>query len=256
MSDIPAVHPAEEFIAAYNQLDQAIRKRTGVFDRNTSFVSVFNRLVNELRWLDRHRDRVRLISDLRNVISHGTMAARRYLATPEPSAIDYVRDLHQSITQPQTVDPQFRRPGGVSVVRAEDSIMVVLELVRKHDFTHVPVVGETGVEGIITATGVLRWLGAAVGTESLIEVADVSVRHVLDAEDPSVETFRTIGRLTPVPEALFMFKESPVLQALLITNSGSKDETPLGIITTWDAVEGLGNADGLGPELDGYGGHA
>ena len=249
MSDIPVVHPAEEFVAAYNQLDQAIRKRTGVFDRNTSFVSVFNRLVNELRWLKEHKDRVRLIADLRNVISHETTAARRYFATPEPSTIDYVRQLHQSITQPQTVDPHFRRPGGVSVVGAEDTILAVLEIVREHDFTHVPVVGETGVEGIITATGVLRWLGEATGTESLIELSEVTVRQVLNAEDPSAESFRLIGRSTPVPEALFMFTESPVLQALVITHSGSKDEKPLGIITTWDALDGLGSADGLGREL-------
>lgn len=252
MSTPPEHHPAEEFTAAFNQLDQAIRKQTGMFDRDrSSFMAVFSSLTQQHRWLERHVSQVRLIANLRNVIAHAPRSPGHYIATPEPIAIDYVRDLHRAITRPPTVDPRFTASGGVSVVGTKDSIEAVLELVRERDFTHVPVVAEECVQGVLTATGVLRWLGQAAATESLIDFADVKVDEVLAAEDPSVESFRLIGRLTPVPDALYTFAENPALQALVITHSGAQREKPIGIITTWDAMKGLGTDDSLGVRLDG-----
>jgi predicted transcriptional regulator len=101
--------------------------------------------------------------------------------------------------------------------------------------------------GLITENGITRWIANHVHTvDSLVELRDVFVRAVVKEEETS-KNVAFVARATPVDVVLRIFADSPILEAILITNVGRKTEAPLGIITRWDVVMSKTSASSANP---------
>jgi hypothetical protein len=72
-------------------------------------------------------------------------------------------------------------------------------------------------------------------------IASVSVGEVL-ARDHRKDEFAIVARDTSADDALSRWTRNPRLEAVVITEHGKADETPIGIATATDLIKLLGKA--------------
>ena len=136
--------------------------------------------------------------------------------------------MHQSAS--------FRVSSATFYVSPTDTLVSVLDLVRKNDFSQFPVYRSDRFIGLITENGITRWMAHHVhSVDSIVDLNDVTVSVVVKEEETS-SNVSFIERATAVDAALRLFADNPLLEAALITHAGRKTELPLGIITRWDVV--------------------
>ena len=72
-----------------------------------------------------------------------------------------------------------------------------------------------------------------------MDLRKIEVRTVLKEKDPTargIATFRFEMLEAPVEEVMGLFSVKPMLEVVLLTQSGSKHTAIEGIITQWDAA--------------------
>ena len=198
-------------------------------DKHLAFGDLVARYDPGRRWRD--RDDMMLFADVRSLFG---ASSPRPSAIPTASTVDVIEDVWRRLSAPELVIPRFQRD--VTRVSPRDTLVNVLDLVRKNDFSQFPVYREDRFVGLITENGITRWMAHHVHTvDSLVDLRDVAVSAVVKEEETS-KNVAFVARATPVDVVLRLFSDSPLLEATLITNIGRKTETPLGIITRWDVV--------------------
>jgi predicted transcriptional regulator len=123
----------------------------------------------------------------------------------------------------------------------DDSLASVLQLVAKCEYSQFPVYQAGKFKGLVTGNGITRWLAQYSLSESLIDFSDISVGEVLSKEEVR-ENCIFVKRSALVDDVYAEFTRKPMLEAAIITQHGKEDETPKGIVTRWNVIEGKNDA--------------
>lgn len=219
---------AERFLAAFSKIEAHLRREVKA-DKHISFGDLAARYDPGRRWRDRND--MMLFADVRNLLAH---RLHGFPAIPTASTVNAIEEVWRRLSAPELVIPRFQRD--VTRVSPSDTLMHVLDLVRKNDFSQFPVYRGDRFVGLVTENGITRWMAHHVHTvDSLVDLRDVAVSAIVKEEETS-KNVAFVARATPVDVVLQLFSDSPLLEATLITNIGQKTEKPLGIITRWDVV--------------------
>lgn len=222
---------AERFLNAFNAIDKHLRDATNS-DSSKSFSSALNQFAQQ-GWF-RHADQLQAFNDLRNVIVHRRYSPGRFLSVPTMDVVEEIEAIRDGLLKPERVLPRFQRD--VVSVSASDSLMHVLQLISRYDFSQFPVYHEDRFHGLLTENGITRWLAHHVQQQmSLVELADESVATALGDEEER-RNVQFTARDALLDEALYDFSENLALEAILITHSGNSTQSLLGIITRWDVL--------------------
>lgn len=134
------------------------------------------------------------------------------------------------------VIPKFSRD--VLTFQINDSLAIMLKAINEKNYTQFPVYDDNEFVGLISENGVTNWLAKNV-SEDIISLIDTPLKSIIKCEE-NKNNYNFISRSTSVYEAEEIFKEFTTngskLDALLITHSGNKKESLLGIITPWDII--------------------
>lgn len=222
----------ERFLAAFNRVDAAMRKRTKQEDRAIPFSEVAIKFGTVTYFGD--GDFIRIVAQLRNFLIHENKNPHEELATPSESIVSKLERISRDLSAPERVEKRFLSDG-VATVTLEHSIKDVLQLISKRNFSQFPVIEDSKIIALLTENGITRWLSTQVANESMIEFAEVTVGMVLDHEERR-KNMIVIGRLRELNEVRLLFANNAFLEAAIITQAGKLDEKPLGILTRWDLV--------------------
>jgi predicted transcriptional regulator len=154
------------------------------------------------------------------------------------SVVRRIEAVHDLLVHPRLAIPTFQRK--VSALGAGDPIAKALQLICDPGFSQFPVYSEGRFAGLLTENGITRWLARAHAdhSSSVVDLEDECVRVVLELEETRQSW--TFAARTARAEVVSLFIQTPLLEAVLITQRGSKDESLLGIATRWDALKELG----------------
>jgi predicted transcriptional regulator len=134
----------------------------------------------------------------------------------------------------QRAVPTFRKK--VETVAPQDSLAYVLRQIAKLNFSQFPIYSGTTFKGLLTENGITRWLAHhVIKILSIIELEDVSVRDVVPEEEKR-ENWAFVSREESIDSVRGLFIDRKLLEAVLVTHSGSHREAPLGIVTRWDII--------------------
>lgn len=221
----------ERFLAAYNRIDRELHELTG---EEGTFSYVLDRYREQKRsWRD--SDELKLLSRLRNVIVHDRTEAYRYAAIPTPEVVDRIEAIHERLASPKTAYSEFHQ-NEVVEVKTETTVDEVLRIIYRHDFSQFPVYDANSFVGLLTENGITRWLSGYVQNhESLVELEDAKVKDLLTTEGKQTN-YAFVRREETLDEIIYLFRENPLLEAALITQSGKKHEKLIGIATRWDII--------------------
>jgi predicted transcriptional regulator len=223
----------EEFITTFNRLHKAICRELREDDRLDFTVAV-------ARYEDKRKSwpfgtDLRMLARLRNVLVHEQRHPKQYLAHPSKGSLQTLQRVLNSVEKPTLLIPRFQRT--VECVGVDDALSDILPRVLAGSFSQFPVYDDDEFKGLLTENGIVRYLAHhQTSQDSLIELAEVSVRALL-RQDENRKNVAFAPRTERLDAMLDRFAQQPVLEAVLITAKGKKEEKLLGIATQWDALK-------------------
>lgn len=222
---------SEAFLNAFAKIERHLRRITAGKPW-MPFVQLVSRASKFSPEVRRFREDLREFADLRNAIVHDRMHDE-VIAEPNAWAVDRISMIADLLTSPPAVIPLFEKR--VFKIDEDQSLGEAVRLMRKHNFSKLPVAGSEGeYAGLLTANTIARWLGTA--GES-VNLRKTTVREVVAyAENGDSEIFVAPG--TSVFEVYEHFhrveSRGKTLEAVMISADGLPSPTLLGIITVSD----------------------
>jgi CBS domain-containing protein len=254
----------DRFEAAYNRIDRELQRlldepREG---RRRGFASCVRQIAAERRHFARHLDFLLEAGELRNAIVHNRVGAAEYIAVPTRSTVEQLESIDEELRKPIALRGFAAKE--VVAVSVDDRVGHVLALVKQKGFVRFPVKRDGRIIALLTASGIVRWIashdidacslpsaarearGAAGPLDEAVRLSDggriictiaaVSVGEVL-ARDHRKDEFAILARDATVEQALGLWTRNPRLEAVIITERGRPDETPIGIATATDLIK-------------------
>lgn len=264
-SDVERVR-IERFEAAYNRIDREMQRlanepREG---RRRGFASLVRQIAAERRHFGRHLDFLLEAAELRNALVHNRYGDVEYVAVPTEATVARLEAVETELRAPVPLRALAAKE--VVSISVDDRLGHVLGLVRDRGFVRFPVIRGGRIIALLTASGVVRWIashdiescalpaGAPRGTPGRLDervpvaaassegeriicaIASVTVGEAL-ARDHRRDEFAVLPRSASADAALSLWSRNPRLEAIILTERGTPDETPIGIATATDLIK-------------------
>lgn len=218
-----------EFIESFNHIHKYLKKYTNS-DDNVSFSDLLYKAHNH-PMINRYMDELHLFRKLRNIIVHQTDDFEQLIATPSPETVERMKFIEQHIIDPATVEV-FK--GDVVKFQATDQLKNVLKVSAEKGFLKFPIYQGDEFLGLVTSRAIAKWLQTHIENNA-IEL-DGTMEELLACEKTAQYQF--IKMELTVYEAWHLYQTSPKrLDALLLTESGSDQETIQAVITYDDLLK-------------------
>lgn len=220
----------DAFLDAYAKVEEELRRRARA-DRGDGLAAIIRALGKTDRLVKSQQDDLLTFHELRNVIVH-QRRDQQPIADPLPSAVKSLQRIAELLTEPPRIDRGFTSE--VQTCTSADTISSAAKQMLDGGFSQIPVVDDGAITGLLTAETIARWYA---GTLDDYLVEDRTVDEALTYTE-DVRHMRLVARNASVMDALGHFDEALLdgytIDALVITDSGARDQTPLGIITPFD----------------------
>jgi predicted transcriptional regulator len=229
----------ELFLHLFADIEAALKKRLSLRadDRTPVSALIDKYQAKNPYWTD-SANRLRILANIRNVLTHHRSTAHGYPIAVTPNSITLLKQTKEHLVNPEPVSTRYRKD--VKTVSANDSLAAVLILAFENGFSQFPVVDDGRFGGLITENEITRWLGRRVRTNAPeVDLRTVAVETVLEERDPTsrgIAIFHFKSPDAPIEEVMGLFSAEPMLEVILLTQSGNKHTPIEGIITQWDAA--------------------
>jgi predicted transcriptional regulator len=223
---------SDKFLEAFNAIEKYMRRMTGS-DNQTSFYRLIDRAADSDSAVRSLRIDLQEYADLRNAIVHERTDGH-VIAEPNERALKKIEQMKVLITQPPTIRAFMTQ--NVTTFQIIEPIGTAVKEMFDHEFSQAPVYNGQQFTGLLTANTITRWLGKNVA-EEIFSLEETSIGKVLEyTEDSNHVAFMEPD--TSIYELLEHIQNQEArgthLEAILVTDSGRKNISPLGIITIWD----------------------
>jgi predicted transcriptional regulator len=227
---------SERFLVAFNLIEKQLKAiiRENHYISFYKAVEIASKTNPEVRSF---REDLKEFSDLRNAIVHERTEPNFIIAEPHDTVVQKMEFIVKEISKPKKVIPLFQKE--VTLFQAHDTLIDALTSIDQYQFSQFPVYSDNKFIGLITESGITRWL-SHVRHKDVISFSEVTLQDIVTYEEVG-NTYRFISRETNIYEMKEIFlqqieSEEPKLNALLITHHGKPNESLLGIITAWDII--------------------
>lgn len=226
----------DSFEKDYNDIKNYLIKLTNS-NSNTKFHELRRKAKNN-PVIKRYDDELDNINKLRNVIVHGKSKKIPRIAEPTENGVMLINEIASSLLNPPKIIPLFQKK--LYILQPNAPISDALKIMFEKSFSQIPLYNNDNFVGLLTTNTIVRWLGACV-QDSLYNLKNTIINSIFEkyTEDKNnYSFFKGSNSIYKVIEEFQKFESSgKKLDAILITENGSKKEKPLGIITVWDLVE-------------------
>lgn len=174
------------------------------------------------------------LRELRNAIIHGSVKDGSAIAEPHDEIVSKLEEIVKKIESPIKVLPEFQVE--IEVVNSLDQISDALDSFYRGDYSQLPVIENGKFIDLLTTDTVTRWI-AANKDEGGYLLENVAVHEILPYKE-FPDNYKFVSRNTTLIEVLKIFEnfkyKQQLIDAILITQDGKKDQKLLGIITHYD----------------------
>lgn len=217
---------AERFLDAYARIE----RKMGKICRETRYIpfgQLLSRCARENRVILNHQEDLREYNELRNAIVHQRGRQNEIIAEPTISVTEDIERIADLLESDSSILQYASRP--VKCVSAQSDIRDVFHLMEEMGTTKIPVYDNGVYGGVVTVEEIAAW---GIDTDH----ADPTVRSILTSRKNERVLF--LKKEASVESAIHGFESAlnhgTALLAIIITEHGSLNEKPLGIITVAD----------------------
>ena len=224
---------AERFIVAYNEIDYSLRTIYG-FKRNITFADMIRKAVTVNSVVRKYEEVLVDYGRLRNSIVHKSNPDY-VIAEPHTEVVEDFEKIAKLIKTPPTALEKFAKK---SVVCEKHStpISEVIKDFTKNGFGNVPIYEGNRLIGIVRPTHIVMYIGKNMENCDPKKCLSAPIKNVLPPEEEK-SNFKVADKTLTIEKALNLFYIDRKLLAIIITERGSYNEMPLGIITTGDILD-------------------
>jgi predicted transcriptional regulator len=225
---------SERFEVAFNLIDETIKEKVNYHDKR--FTVLVREGAKSHQLIDRYKDDLEQYAKLRNAIVHDKKEIGFYIAEPHIEVVKHIEQLAKIFTSPNYALTIASKE--VIHFHTDDSILAVIQGIKEHSFSQYPIYNEKECIGLLTTGDIVKWLAEHV-VNSVVDLADFKVMDIMlnVKEYPLAFAPKSIN----IFEVEDIYKEyhklNMDLEAVVITENGKRNETPLGLITAWDLIE-------------------
>lgn len=221
----------ETFIETFNQLEMALKNRLGK-DRFTPFHMLLKEASNRDSFIRLHRSLLESFSDLRNVLVH--KEGNTIIAIPSDEAVEALSAIVNKYTEPKSVYDVCHKQ--VIITTPNKSLYHALKLMKRHDYTKIPVYDGNNYQGLLSGNMVTRWLTSHVTDEGkgLPNLDQVKISDVIEVGNRKGQV-RFVAKDMAVYEFVHSNERKPSKSGVyILTEHGNSNEKAMGIITAFD----------------------
>lgn len=226
---------SQRFISAYNSIDYSLRTIYG-FKRSISFSDLIRKSVPLNSIVRKYEDELIDYGRLRNSIVHGTNP-NYVIAEPHDEVVEEFEKIAKLIATPPTA---FDRVCKNEVLTCEATLNLkeVLALMSKSGYHNLPVYSGGILQGVVLESKLLTEIGNSILRGENIDayLTKTKVYQVMVKQD-DFNSFRVADKNLTIEKALNYFYLNRKLSLIIITEKGSYNERPIGIITAADVLD-------------------
>ncbi|WP_414048822.1 CBS domain-containing protein [Macrococcus animalis] len=224
---------AERFLNAFNTIEKYLTK----YNLNKGYAS-FSRLIdyaiNKDKVVAQYKDDLKQFAELRNAIVHNTRSGdNRVIAEPHEEVVKEIELITEMLIHPPRAIEKATKK--VVTFHINDLLTTVLAQINASKFTQFPIYNGKTYVGLLTESGITRYFAA----NHHREIGIIKVSEVIAYEQKERAAFVDEGA-TEI-EIVSMFKSfnerNEKLEAVLITDSGTKEGKLIGLITLYDLLK-------------------
>ncbi|MBR4003008.1 MAG: CBS domain-containing protein [Clostridia bacterium] len=226
---------SERFIIAYNSIDYSLRTIYG-FKRSISYADLIRKTVPLNSVVRKYEDDLIDYGRLRNSIVHKTNP-NYVIAEPHDEVVDEFEKIAKLIATPPTA---FNKVCNKEVVICGEHTTVkdVLEIMARTGYHNIPVYMNDVLQGVAISSKLIEVIGRKLieGQDISTYLANTKVLDVITKDDES-NYYRVADKNMTIEKALNYFYINRKLSLIIITEKGTYNEKPIGIITTADILD-------------------
>ena len=226
---------AERFIVAYNRIDHSLRSIYG-FKRTISYADLIRKAVSLNSVVRKYEEELIDYGRLRNSIVHKTNP-NYVIAEPHDEVVLEFEKIAKLIeTPPSALDKVCKKE--VLICDKTLTIRNMLKIMSETGYKNLPIYEGDDLLGVVIGMRLLDHLGEALKENNDFKTY-INNTPVLDVMSRVNEEsyFRVADKNLTIERALNYFYLNRRLQMIIITESGSTHERPLGVVTVSDILD-------------------
>lgn len=227
----------EKFLDRYKQLEQLLKVYYG--NESGRYESVVARYENSRECGDMG-DELRAVREIRNLLQHSPKIEGEYIVDPSDAIMDSLDKVIRMIEHPRLAIDFGVKEHQAFKTTLEGSLLRVIKVMQDRGFSHVPVMEDGKVYGLLSAYSVFEFV-ATQGMAILTETTKVkAMRDLLPVGKHRNEYYIFMPRTATFNEADTAFQKRDAkgrrLVVIFITEHGQPDEPMLAMLTPWSVV--------------------
>lgn len=225
---------SERFEVAFNQVHDAMKDIVNINDDR--FVVLVKVGAKKYQIIETFKKDLEQYAKLRNAIVHEKMEVGYYIAEPNARVVEHIEKIANVFNRPNYALSIATKK--VLHFDYNDSILKVTEAIRQYNYSKYPIYKNKEYVGLLTSGAIVKWMAQNM-INSFVNLDDTHVFDIMKYEKEHQVDF--VAKSTNIFDVETIFEKShkvkKKLEAVIITENGNKNETPLGIITPWDLIE-------------------
>ena len=228
------IKSSERFEVSFNSIHESLKKIVKIHDDR--FVVLLRQGAKNHPIIAAYKSDLEQYAKLRNAMVHGKSEMNYYIAEPNIKVVEHIEKIAAILSRPNYALSIATKK--VVFYDSSDSILSVIDGIREYGYSQFPIYTNHQCDGLLSTGSILKWM-ATNGFHSFSSLAEVKISEIMTGVSPAPIMFVSKNRNIFEVEDLFetAHKNKRDLAAVIITENGNSNETPLGLITAWDLIE-------------------
>ncbi|MBR2989994.1 MAG: CBS domain-containing protein [Solobacterium sp.] len=216
---------AERFLNAYAGIEKEMNRINGS-EKYIGFAELLGICAKKNAVIKSNYEELRQFNTLRNAIVHQRDNKQEIMAIPTDAVVEMIEMIEELLVRRSALN-YSQYP--VRYKTADVTVNEAFTFMADNNVAKLPVYDENGFRGVITMTEIARWFSNGKSGELPVELL---------VQQGAREEVYFMPKETEIQEVLDIFAdnlwEKKISPLILITETGSKRETPVGIISIYD----------------------
>ncbi|WP_246941587.1 CBS domain-containing protein [Bacillus pinisoli] len=228
------INLAERFEVAFNQIHDALKRIVKIKDDR--FVVLVRVGAKSHQMIDTYKDDLEQYAKLRNALVHDKLEVGQYIAEPHDNVVDHIEKIAAIFNKPNHALSIATKQ--VVAFQYDDTIVKVIQGIKEFSYSQYPIYKGKTCIGLLTTESIVKWMATNM-VNSIVTLSDIHVSDIMqfEKEHPLKFVSKSINIFEIEDYFELAHKEKQTLEAVVITENGSPNESPLGLITAWDLIE-------------------
>ena len=226
---------AKRFISCYNQIDQSLRNQCDL-SKSISYTEAIRKAGRINAVVKKYEDKLIDYGRLRNAIVH-SFNEDLIIAEPHTEVVEEYERLAKTIcTPPLAINTVINRD--IKTVEYNESVKDVIEKIYRSGNSNFPVYKEGMLIGVANSRKLIKEIGKKIYEKKDIDEYLESTNIEDAINEFGQDTYYTIANKdVTLDKILNLFSENRKLSLIIITETGSLLEQPIGVVAIGDIMD-------------------